>query len=338
MRLYSARIPKLAAEMVTALLKEGEVEADSPKEVQADIEAVLNQYMRDEQAVSDRAKEIVSQRGLAQTEFGRMKKLVADERKIKIGEDAIDYVLDQLVEMLMHSANVGEIFVDMHKEGAAFRSLMNNFAIAISIGLQYGVPLEEFVEAYTFTRFDPSGPVEGNDAIRMATSVLDYIFRELAVSYLARTDLAHVEPDDLRADGVGGGEQQAELFGGALASPLKALQKRLAVGGVGRQPLLQMVFAIGVGRRADVFKDFAERDADLHDMGGQIENLAELAVRADQLQFRIEYRDALPDVIERGLQNLAVEMQRGMGVVEQLERRLGGDRALAQEQRHHQTR
>ncbi|HWA74915.1 MAG TPA: DUF507 family protein [Polyangiaceae bacterium] len=112
MRLYSARIPKLAAEMVTALLKEGEVEADSPKEVQADIEAVLNQYMRDEQAVSDRAKEIVSQRGLAQTEFGRMKKLVADERKIKIGEDAIDYVLDQLVEMLMHSANVGEIFVE----------------------------------------------------------------------------------------------------------------------------------------------------------------------------------------------------------------------------------
>jgi hypothetical protein len=98
--------------MVTALLKEGEVEADSPKEVQADIEAVLNQYMRDEQAVSDRAKEIVSQRGLAQTEFGRMKKLVADERKIKIGEDAIDYVLDQLVEMLMHSANVGEIFVE----------------------------------------------------------------------------------------------------------------------------------------------------------------------------------------------------------------------------------
>jgi len=112
MRLYSARIPKLAAEMVTALLKDGDVEADSPKEVQADVEAVLNQYMRDEQSVSERAKEIVGQRGLAQTEFGRMKKLVADERKIKIGEDAIDYILDQLVEMLMHSANVGEVFVE----------------------------------------------------------------------------------------------------------------------------------------------------------------------------------------------------------------------------------
>ena len=86
----------------------------------------------------------------------------------------------------------------MHKEGAAFRSLMNNFAIAISIGLQYGVPLEEFVEAYTFTRFEPSGLVEGNDAIKMSTSVLDYIFRELAISYLGRSDLAHVEQADLQ--------------------------------------------------------------------------------------------------------------------------------------------
>ena len=108
---------------------------------------------------------------------------------------------------------VGEIFVDMHKEGAAFRSLMNNFAIAISIGLQYGVPLEEFVEAYTFTRFEPSGMVEGNDAIKMSTSVLDYIFRELAISYLGRNDLSHVEQADLRPDGVGRGEIQAELPG-----------------------------------------------------------------------------------------------------------------------------
>jgi ribonucleoside-diphosphate reductase alpha chain len=101
---------------------------------------------------------------------------------------------------------IGEIFIDMHKEGAAFRSLMNNFAIAISIGLQYGVPLEEFVDAFTFTRFDPSGIVEGNDAIKMATSVIDYIFRELAVSYLGRNDLAHVEPSDLLPDSVGRGK------------------------------------------------------------------------------------------------------------------------------------
>src|SRR5579864_4147082 len=100
---------------------------------------------------------------------------------------------------------IGEIFIDMHREGAAFRSLMNNFAIAVSIGLQYGVPIEEFVEAYTFTRFEPSGLVEGNDAIKMSTSVLDYIFRELAISYLGRHDLAHVEPADLMPDSVGKG-------------------------------------------------------------------------------------------------------------------------------------
>ena len=108
---------------------------------------------------------------------------------------------------------LGEIFLDLHKEGAAFRSLMNNFAIAISIGLQYGVPLEEFVEAFTFTRFEPSGIVEGNEAIKMSTSILDYIFRELAISYLGRSDLAHVEPSDLLPDSVGRGESQAELGG-----------------------------------------------------------------------------------------------------------------------------
>src|SRR3954452_23735869 len=86
---------------------------------------------------------------------------------------------------------LAEVFIDMHKEGSGFRSLMNNFAIAISLGLQYGVPLEEFVEAFTFTRFEPSGIVEGNDTIKMATSILDYIFRELAISYLDRNDLAH---------------------------------------------------------------------------------------------------------------------------------------------------
>ncbi len=101
--------------------------------------------------------------------------------------------------------SLGEVFLDMHKEGAAFRSLMNNFAIAVSIGLQYGVPLEEFVDAYTFTRFEPSGPVEGNDAIKMASSILDYVFRELAISYMGRHDLAHVEIDDLEPDTMGRG-------------------------------------------------------------------------------------------------------------------------------------
>ncbi|HIJ63276.1 MAG TPA: vitamin B12-dependent ribonucleotide reductase, partial [Rhodospirillaceae bacterium] len=106
---------------------------------------------------------------------------------------------------------LGEIFIDMHKEGAAFRAMMNNFAIAISIGLQYGVPLEEFVEAFTFTRFEPSGMVEGNNAIKMSTSVLDYIFRELAISYLSRNDLAHVTPTDLTPDSLGRGNSEGNL-------------------------------------------------------------------------------------------------------------------------------
>ena len=106
---------------------------------------------------------------------------------------------------------LGEIFIDMHKEGAAFRSLMNNFAIAVSIGLQYGVPLEEFVEAFTFTRFEPQGIVTGNDAIKMSTSILDYTFRELAISYLDRHDLGHVSKADLEMDTTGGGEAQSAL-------------------------------------------------------------------------------------------------------------------------------
>jgi ribonucleoside-diphosphate reductase alpha chain len=103
---------------------------------------------------------------------------------------------------------LGEIFIDMHKEGAAFRSLMNNFAIAISIGLQYGVPLDEFVDAFVYTRFEPAGRVEGNDSIRSATSILDYIFRELAVSYLDRDDLANADPDEFTADGLGIGKTE----------------------------------------------------------------------------------------------------------------------------------
>ncbi len=99
--------------------------------------------------------------------------------------------------------SIGEIFLDMHKEGAAFRSLMNNFAICVSLGLQHGVPLEEYVDAFTFTRFEPNGTVTGNRTIKMATSVIDYIFRELAINYLARHDLAHVEHEDLRSSSIG---------------------------------------------------------------------------------------------------------------------------------------
>ena len=132
--------------------------------------------------------------------------------------------------------SIGEIFIDMHKEGAAFRSLMNNFAIAVSIGLQYGVPLEEFVEAYTFTRFEPSGMVEGNDAIKMATSVLDYIFRELAISYLARDDLAHVQPGDMLPDAMGKGEKEGEMPA-EMGAAIEAIQKVASHGFVRKSTL-----------------------------------------------------------------------------------------------------
>ncbi|MBE7183712.1 MAG: vitamin B12-dependent ribonucleotide reductase [Methylobacterium mesophilicum] len=100
---------------------------------------------------------------------------------------------------------IGEIFIDMNKEGATLRGLLNNFAIAISLGLQYGVPLEEYVQAFTFTKFEPAGIVIGNDAIKSATSILDYVFRELAVSYLGRNDLAHVDQSDFDNTTLGRG-------------------------------------------------------------------------------------------------------------------------------------
>ncbi len=107
---------------------------------------------------------------------------------------------------------LGEIFIDMHKEGAAFKALTNSFAIAVSLGLQHGVPLKEFVDAFVFSRFEPNGPVMGNDRIKMSTSILDYIFRELAVNYLGRNDLSHVKPEDLQPDIVRSeGEAETEM-------------------------------------------------------------------------------------------------------------------------------
>ncbi len=151
---------------------------------------------------------------------------------------------------------LGEIFIDMHKEGAAFRAMMNNFAIAISIGLQYGVPLEEFVDAFTFTRFEPYGRVEGNDAIKMATSILDYIFRELAISYLGRTELAHVEPEDLRHDTLGRGAREgaAGEAGGKEDVAAEEVLKKLASTGYVRSNLYVLK---GGGR-----KQGAERPAE----------------------------------------------------------------------------
>ena len=131
--------------------------------------------------------------------------------------------------------SLGEIFLDMHKEGAGFRAMMNNFAIAVSVGLQYGVPLEEFVDAFTFTKFEPAGMVQGNDSIKNATSILDYIFRELAVSYLDRTDLAHVKPEGASFDDLGRGEDEGtsnlkEVSEGAASRSLEVLKQISSTG------------------------------------------------------------------------------------------------------------
>ncbi|MEJ6790655.1 TSCPD domain-containing protein [Brevundimonas sp. BR2-1] len=139
-------------------------------------------------------------------ERDRTRRKLPDRRKGYIQKAAVGGHKVYIHTGEYEDGELGEIFIDMHKEGAAFRSLMNNFAIAISIGLQYGVPLDEFVDAFVFTRFEPAGRVTGNDSIRSATSILDYIFRELGVSYLDRSELANADADGLNADGLGAGK------------------------------------------------------------------------------------------------------------------------------------
>jgi ribonucleoside-diphosphate reductase alpha chain len=176
---------------------------DDEKAAAADVEAVaekmtervVTQYLRERHRLPDRRK-------------GYTQKAVVGGHKVYLRTGEYE------------DGSVGEIFLDMHKEGAAFRSLMNCFAIAISLGLQHGVPLEEFVDAFVFTRFEPNGMVKGNDRIKMSTSVIDYVFRELAITYLGRTDLSHVPDEDLRADAIGTKPGQGPVAAaGPVATP-----------------------------------------------------------------------------------------------------------------------
>jgi len=186
------------------------------------------------------------------------------------------------------NGSLGEIFIDMHKEGAAFRSLMNNFAIAISIGMQYGVPLEEYVEAFTFTRFEPSGMVEGNDAIKMATSVLDYIFRELAISYLGRTDLAHAEPNDLQPDSMGSGNSEGDLPEVARETVAETV-RRLASTGYVRSRLLVLNGGGGSsGGAATAVAGAAPASQGLGGNQGSAEAVAVEAVVSQRVDLRLE--------------------------------------------------
>jgi ribonucleoside-diphosphate reductase alpha chain len=189
-----------------------EAETEAPRPARA--ETIAADAAPVKERIVERVVERVVERG------GRARRKLPDRRKGYIQKAAVGGHKVYLHTGEYEDGEVGEIFIDMHKEGAAFRSLMNNFAIAISIGLQYGVPLDEFVDAYVFTKFEPAGPVTGNDSIRSATSILDYIFRELGVSYLGRDDLANADPGEFDADGLGRGEGAPD--GAVEAEPLPA--------------------------------------------------------------------------------------------------------------------
>ncbi|WP_091738206.1 hypothetical protein [Phenylobacterium immobile] len=199
---------------VAAVLASGQAvrvrRADPPAALELDLPATdakpARDFSREAEQPAQPAERIVERI----VERDRSRRKLPDRRKGYIQKAAVGGHKVYLHTGEYDDGELGEIFIDMHKEGAAFRSLMNNFAIAISIGLQYGVPLDEFVDAFVFTRFEPAGPVTGNDTVRSATSILDYIFRELGVSYLARNDLASTDALEHNADGLGAGKPITE--------------------------------------------------------------------------------------------------------------------------------
>ncbi|HRE60518.1 MAG TPA: vitamin B12-dependent ribonucleotide reductase [Micropepsaceae bacterium] len=252
--------------------------------------------------VIERVREAASRDRLPDRRKGYTQKAVVGGHKVYLRTGEYD------------DGRIGEIFIDMHKEGAAFRSLMNNFAIAISIGLQYGVPLEEFVEAFTFTRFEPSGIVQGNDSIKNATSVLDYIFRELAVSYLSRHDLAHVVPKD-GYDGIGGGD------GDTVRAPGRRVEKFVSTGLVRGQQQLQNLVVVegGAAVKLDV-------EAALSELRNQMQ--AEETVSRVSIIERVQDDDeedgdaAFEDVVEEAQARLEKSANPVARAVENLERTL----------------
>ncbi|MGU3540482.1 vitamin B12-dependent ribonucleotide reductase [Methylobacterium sp. A54F] len=221
---------KLSQPLNAALISDEEDEDDAIEAViQAPAAAKATQLAeRIVERVIERVERIRSREKLPHRRKGYTQKAVVGGHKVYLRTGEYD------------DGRLGEIFIDMHKEGAAFRSLMNNFAIAISLGLQYGVPLEEYVEAFTFTRFEPAGFVQGNDAIKNATSILDYVFRELAISYLARMDLAHVDPSEIGNTVLGGGVgQDRRDEGKAGAAVANVVSRGLLRGSADRLTLIQ---------------------------------------------------------------------------------------------------
>ena len=208
---------KLSQPLNSALISDDDDEADEGIEALIQAPAAAKAAAAAEKIVErviERVERIRSREKLPARRKGYTQKAVVGGHKVYLRTGEYD------------DGRLGEIFIDMHKEGATFRSLMNNFAIAISLGLQYGVPLEEYVEAFTFTRFEPAGFVQGNDAIKNATSLLDYVFRELAVSYLGRADLAHVSPAEIGGTVIGGGESGDTTREGPKPAPASSVVSR----------------------------------------------------------------------------------------------------------------
>ncbi|MDO8295710.1 MAG: hypothetical protein Q7T19_04630 [Caulobacter sp.] len=193
-----------------------------------------------------------------EVEVERTRRKLPDRRKGYIQKAAVGGHKVYLHTGEYDDGELGEIFIDMHKEGAAFRSLMNNFAIAISIGLQYGVPLDEFVDAFVFTRFEPAGPVTGNDSVKSATSILDYVFRELGVSYLGRDDLANAEGEALNADGLGRGKADAAVAFEETPQPASKFISRGFARGSAPDNLVFLPFN---GRKGELSDELQQRAA-----------------------------------------------------------------------------
>ncbi|MBU1430812.1 vitamin B12-dependent ribonucleotide reductase [Myxococcota bacterium] len=201
---------KLSQPLSASLIDEDEVEAQGAQEALA-----LDRPHEAARQIAERVvvRYLAERRRLPQRRRGYTQKAAVGGHKVylRTGE--------------YQDGTLGEVFIDMHKEGAAFRSLMNAFAIAVSLGLQYGVPLEEYVDAFVFTRFEPNGMVQGNDRIKISTSIIDYIFRELAVTYLGRDDLAQIQLDDLRSDEVH--RQEEPKYTREVVAPLKNASREI---------------------------------------------------------------------------------------------------------------
>ena len=200
---FNKRKTKSLAEIQAnkTLSKEQELKEISSQKISEDITSSIFNNIKDSKtsSLSIENKAFSERRKMPDRRKGYIQKAMIGDHKVYLHIGEYD------------DGRVGEIFIDTNKEGELVKSLMNNFAIAISLGLQYGVPLEEYVDAFINTKFEPSGKIKGNDRILSASSILDYLFRELAISYLGREDLAHT-PSIKKTDQAEDTEENAQLI------------------------------------------------------------------------------------------------------------------------------